>query len=1148
MRYHVLGGLAVTNGDRALDLSTPKQRAVLAVLLLERDRVVSVDRLIDLLWGDEADKALSSLQAYVSRLRATLEPERKPRDPAAVLLSQPPGYRLAVDRSQIDMCEFEDAVVVGLDVLRTGVHADAVAALDAALKLWTGPLLPEFAHEPFVLAAADRVEGIRVSAVEALAEARLELGDHHGVIGLLEPEVSTHPTLERLHGLLALALYRGGRQADALRVVDRCRRALVDSAGLDLGPDLRRLETELLAQAPSLDFQVAVSEPAAPQGTTTKSVPRLQPDVIGRAYEVDVLDQALAALRGDRGGVVVLIGEPGIGKTRLAEWMRDTARTYGIGVAWSRCPESRSAPPYWPITNIAHELRVAGALAVDFVRLDWNTERAVNQRFGLYQAVLRELAVIKQPFVFVIDDLQWADPDTLRLLEHIAGDLHAAGALLVVTTRPLTDSSTPALIDCLSEFARVPGVVQLSLSGLLIDDVAGWLEARHDTFVPHEIAALVHSRTGGNPLFVKELTELLASEGRLEDVAAARSTRAIPAGVHFVVRRRVSRLPAPSQQLLAVAAVVGPMFRLDSLAAASSKESLVVLDALAPALDAGLIVESGGGFAFSHALVADALASEVNAVRRAAIHAAVARAFAVEAGPGFGLHAAAIAHHALEGILAGTGDLAIEASTRAAQVAAARFANEDAAAHWGGVADAFARSRPSDAPGRINALIEQAAALTRADMVGAAKPLILDAVEAAAAAGMTDAMARAALLLNQTHPWTNEGYGIVDNRVVHALKGTIELLGDGSPGDRALLMGALASELVFADRATHDEACRSAEAAARQAGNPLVLAKVLNNIMMPNRPSTWDERFARVNELLSIVDQHDAPNDLVYVAHQHLAVCHMEVGEFDLATQAEDRGKRALAGLPSSYLVGQQSWFAAAIAGPTGRYEEAERLGRRAVELHRGSRQYDIDALSGAGALALAIDQGGLEELLPSIATTAAATSYRRVVTEALAFALLELGRTDEARVLVAPFNAGVGFPDDWVTLFCASAALHVRVELGDAEGVAAAEVPLRDYPHHWVSAGMTPLSMGFVALALARCAAFHGDPDRARSLFAEAAERTERVGAWAWLARGLVHEGAFLRESGDSSAADKTLARARDIATVRGFPYVIRRLDALRS
>ena len=201
--------------------------------------------------------------------------------------------------------------------------------------------------------------------------------------------------------------------------------------------------------------------------------------------------------------------------------------------------------------------------------------------------------------LLVIDDLQWADPDSLRVLEHIAADLSGTSTLVLATTRPLADDSSDAFVDCLAEIARVSGGSQLALVGLAVEEVAGWLASRRDGAVPREVAELVHERTGGNPLFIKEVTELLAAEGRLDDPVAARSARTIPPGVQFVVRRRVPRAPSRSQQLLAVAAVIGQTIDPSTLAAAFGGEPGELLELLVPALDAGLLVDSDGEIGFS---------------------------------------------------------------------------------------------------------------------------------------------------------------------------------------------------------------------------------------------------------------------------------------------------------------------------------------------------------------------------------------------------------------------------------------------------------------------------------------------------------------------------------------------------------------------
>ncbi len=1145
VEFRLLGGLGVRDGDAVVDLGPPKQRAVLAVLLLEHDRVVSVERLVELLWGEEADKATASLQAYISRLRSVLEPQRRPRDPATVLVSQPPGYRLAVNRSQVDLFCFEDDVALGRDLLRAGRFGEAVTALDVALARWSGPLLPESAHESFVLGPAARADSLRTAAVEGAAEARLELGDHRAAALLVESEAAANPALERLSGLLALALYRSARQAEALSVIDRCRHALRERSGLDPGPELRRLEAEVLAHSPALDWCPPLEKERTQDGDDVRRefspeastvVPeRRSPVLVGRSQESAVLTNSLSRAMTARGGLAVISGEPGIGKTHLAAWAVGAAAELGFTSAWARCPESRSAPPFWALTQISDQL-LSNPGALDVAPAD---------TFVRSRSLLDRLASALTPSLLVIDDLQWADPDTLHVLEHLAADLASTRTLLVVTTRPLAEGAPTSLVDCLAEFARVPGCVQVALRGLDVDDVARWLNARSGTAVPDDVASVVHGRAGGNPLFINEITELLAAEGSLGDIDAVRAARAIPPGVQYVVRRRVSRLPNSSQRLLSTAAVLGPTFALETLVTAAAIEHSAALDALGPALDVGLLVEAQGGFGFSHTVVAESLAVEMNAARRASIHAAAARSMAAAAPPGFGAQAAAVAHHAFEGILSGTGDLAIDAGRRAAEIATARLAHEDAAAHWANVALALGRSRPSDVNSRLDALIEQAASLTRADMLVPAKGPILAAIEEAEAAGAIDHMARAAMLVNHAHVWASPAYGEVNTPVVQALERTLGRLGDDDRDreQRAVILGALPSELVFADRDRHLAACDAAIGAARSTGDPLLIARALNNTMAPNRACEHSLRRERAQEMLDLHHEHGLPAELAYAGFHHRAECHLEMAEFEQVTATLEAGRRVLEehGVP---VPSQSLWFSATIALATGRYHEATGLCAEAYALHRRGRRYDADVLDIASRAAFAIDRGGFEAMLAIRGRAASVGASSRSVAESTAFCALEAGLVNLAGQIVASFSPAAVFADDYTTLFCATAALHVRVELGDKDGAASAAAVLAPYPDRWAGAGSAPFSMGFVGLGLARHAAFVGDVELAASRFSAAVAMAEREGAFGWLARSLVHQGRFLREAGDARAAQTALERAAELAVTHGLPYVMRRLE----
>ena len=324
----------------------------------------------------------------------------------------------------------------------------------------------------------------------------------------------------------------------------------------------------------------------------------------------------------------------------------------------------------------------------------------------------------------------------------------------------------------------------------------------------------------------------------------------------------------------------------------------------------------------------------------------------------------------------------------------------------------------------------------------------------------------------------------------------------------------------------------------------MVLARILNNLMLPNRASQLDERRHNADEMVALAGRHDLPPDLVYAAHHHVTEAHLEVGDLDLVAAELETSRRVLDELPRSHLHSQHMWTEATLATATGRYDEASALVARAHEQHRRGRFYDADTLLLAGMAAIAIDHGGLDDLIPFAVATAGSTAYERPVAEAMAFAMLEVGRTDLARSLTEPYGAHAGFPDDYTTLMGACAALHVRVELGDHDGAAAVAAVLDPFASRWAGAGTAPLSMGPVGLALARHRGALADADGAANLFSAAVAATEANGAVAWLARSLVHQAAFLDDHGEVGEAREARARASSLADRHGLPYVRRRLE----
>jgi DNA-binding SARP family transcriptional activator len=255
MEFRVLGPLEVWDGGEEVSLGGPKLRALLALLLLHPNEVMSGDRLIDELWGEDSpEDAAAALRVNVSRLRKAL--------PQDVLATRSPGYFLRVDAEALDLHRFERLVDEGRSLLARGLAADASERLHDGLSLWRGQPLADFAYESFAQGAIARLEEIRLAAVELRVDADLSLGRDDELVGELEVLVSEHPLRERLRGYLMMALYRSGRQAEALDAYQSGRRALVDQLGIEPSPALQELERGILRQDPSLDLA-----PPAPGGT-----------------------------------------------------------------------------------------------------------------------------------------------------------------------------------------------------------------------------------------------------------------------------------------------------------------------------------------------------------------------------------------------------------------------------------------------------------------------------------------------------------------------------------------------------------------------------------------------------------------------------------------------------------------------------------------------------------------------------------------------------------------------------------------------------------------------------------------------------------------------------------------------------------------
>ena len=323
MEFAILGPLEVRDADRQVQVGGLKQRALLAILLMHANQVVSTDRLIELIWGEEApETAGHSLQVYVSELRKALEPRRQAGAPYALLISRPPGYLIKIADTDLDLGRFMQLVEEGRHALSKGAADAAGVKFRQALALWRGQPLADFASQAFAISDTARLTEMRLRALEHRIDADLLLGRHSDLVGELQSLVAEHPLREGFSQRLMLALYRSGRQAEASDVYQQTRERLVDELGMEPGAELQQMLRAILKQDPSLDL------PARSQPHRPTNLPLPLTTFVGRRREIEEVRALLAAHR-----LVTLTGAGGVGKSRLAiEVASHSADPYPGGV------------------------------------------------------------------------------------------------------------------------------------------------------------------------------------------------------------------------------------------------------------------------------------------------------------------------------------------------------------------------------------------------------------------------------------------------------------------------------------------------------------------------------------------------------------------------------------------------------------------------------------------------------------------------------------------------------------------------------------------------------------------------------------------------------------------------------------------------
>jgi DNA-binding SARP family transcriptional activator len=1180
LEFGILGSLDVRCEGRSVELRRIKERTLLAILLLRVNQVVSVDHLAAGLWEDaEAPRPPATLRVHVSRLRQALagyggvEP---------LVVTSGRGYVLQVPVETVDAWRFEQLAAAGRHQLTAEDPAAAADTFGRALALWRGRVLADLLLSPGLEPEVVRLEEARLTVLEDRVGAELRCGRHHELVGELEQLVSETPLRERLWGQRMVALYRCGRQAEALRAYEDLRVLLREELGIRPNRALQHLERAILDQDPSLDGPLAVLAPAGAgphAGWAERSsigAPRLRyPDRLvpqarlpfsgrGPVFESMVQTWKETAAGGHR--VILLSGEAGIGKTRLAAEVARHAHGEGAVVLFGRCDEDMGVP-FQPFVEALEQVAQAGPTvdslgrhAGDLVRLVPELARVVpglaprlhadpdTERYRLFDAVAGWLGAMSSEasVVLVLDDLHWAEKPTLLLLRHLVRSSEPMRLLVVGTYRDTDLDRAHPLVEVLADLRREPCTERLALSGLDAGGVREMLsnaggESGDDRAV--ELGELLWSETDGNPFFVEEILRSLGESGRLfrgvgswnRDLEI--SELGVPDGVREVIGRRLSRLSDTANAVLAVASVIGAVIDFDVAVVVSGLSEEAVLDALDEATAASLLREtSSGTYEFTHAIVRSTLYEGLGATRRARRHRQVAEALEARANK----DVAALAYHFRH---AGSADVrAVDYAAAAGERALERLAFDQAVAFF---AQALEAADDVDAgTSRRCELLVRLGTAQRLATLPAYRQTLLDAARLAEQSGDAELLAEAALANNRG---LASAVGMLDSDRVHFIEAALEAIGEADSVKRARLLSVLALELIWRDPEMRRlDLADEAVAMARRLGDDVCLLDVWTAAHVAC--SVVDRVPALVAELPALLALAERIGDV----HQLAVACGggslhcVEMGELDEADRLVERIGRLAVEVNNPFFLWMEANHRCCRLTVSCTGDEIEQAALNAFQIGQDAGQPDLLSWFAPQLFVARVSQGRLAEVLDLIRQVTSDTPGVPAWRAALAMACAQLGEREEAVSIVDGLmtDPSTAFPDNVAWLLGHSILAEAVATVGTAEQAASEYPLLAPYAERVPCLGN--IARPAIALSLAMLAVRAGWPGRAEQHFADAHEQHHRLGAVIWQARTELEWARFLLATGEPERAPALLARARDSAERMGAADIVAAADVL--
>ncbi|HEX6352654.1 ATP-binding protein [Actinophytocola sp.] len=875
---------------------------------------------------------------------------------------------------------------------------------------------------------------------------------------------------------------------------------------------------------------------------------------VGRVRELAELLGALNGALDGAGGLVLISGAPGIGKTWLVDAVDRRAREAGAQVLCGRCWEVGGAPPFWPwvqalgshlrgrdqgrlteLSELVPELRSAPA-------------EPDSARFRLFDAVATYLfrAADTTPIVVLLDDLHAADTPSLLLLRFLAERLAGGRVLVVGTYRDIEVGPEHPLAGSLAALTRAPATRQITLGGLNRAEVAAYVQETAG-FRPADVGlAVLHGKTDGNPLFLGEVVRLLLAEGRLGDPPEGWRF-ALPQTIREAIARRLSHLSPGCRELLAVASVAGREVDLSVLAGVTEAPDEVVRAGLDEALRAQVVIEMTGPcprLRFTHALIREALYDELPTWRRLHLHRRTGEALESRYAANLEPNLTELAHHFFIAAPSGDPRWAVFYCRLAAERAIRGLAFEEAGRLSRMALEALDLDVGSDVDARCELLLTLGEAQTRAGDRPAAKRAFLEAASAARAMGRSSALARAALGYGGRFVWEADRG---DPHLVPLLEEGLRVVPAQDPALRARLLARLAGGPLRdeVDRERRDRLSREALDLARELGDPAVLAWALDG----RHAAVWwpenlEDRLAIADELVDVATAA-GEQERVFQGHHYRFVALLEQGDIAAAHAAHSVQAHLAAELGQPAQLGYVAASAATLATLEGRLAEAEAHAQEAYDLlhAHGSlprlwRRVQLYAVRRA--------QGRLAEIAEDIAAAVNELPTYGVFRCIQAHVAAESGREGQAREILAGLAA-----DDFVIapteqlVYGLCLLADVAGSLADRDAAERLYVRLLPFADRaGVSApddciGSVARSLGVLALVLDRF-------DDAENHFQAALAMNARMRARPWHAQTLADYVKLLMRRGDREPAAVLLAQARVAAEELCLAGVLAKLDTV--